>query len=503
KRDHRSGQVSKRLVAACDSAALKYDLLDRVVGDFLDDVKTLCTTGLRVMGAGVEKIYFGGLFFTLGDYPAQQSIHGRKESVAAKTFCPCCDVAADNYIDSIDQIMFRNVCSKCDETDDPCVRYVEDKRKDNTCVCGHKINKHVDDMQSSITSSQRTIETISNNSHLLPSSIAPTSPSQNSSISSPMKKEQRRKFGLLKPRIRTNTKSKLNLTQHINKGRNMVDPDTQLLVDNSVATMRDTALSDFDKRKMGELYEKNLEFVNFFCIFKQMDMNDEEVNLITTGNAYEITIETSRDHDASDVITEQPENLISLSVESPKLNMRDQSVVEKAKKIAANAAFSENQDPFESDSQHTVVEKTKPVTRICTPTSVRVARSNRFVIGVDTSQRMVDVYNEKCHKQCIPPEKMHAVCIDLLQPDQVFSNLKDFNVVVTSLAYHHLEDIDLATRTLVGLLKYGGSFLIVDLIRNEKQVNLHQHHAASHTVAHLGGFEMGMIEKNLKNAGLV
>ncbi|CAF4402481.1 unnamed protein product [Didymodactylos carnosus] len=105
KRDHRSGQVSKRLVAACDSAALKYDLLDRVVGDFLDGVKTLCTTGLRVMSAGVEKIYFGGLFFTLGDYPAQQSIHGRKESVAAKKFCPCCDVAADNYIDSIDQVI--------------------------------------------------------------------------------------------------------------------------------------------------------------------------------------------------------------------------------------------------------------------------------------------------------------------------------------------------------------------------------------------------------------
>ncbi|CAF1553105.1 unnamed protein product, partial [Didymodactylos carnosus] len=204
------------------------------------------------------------------------------------------------------------------------------------------------------------------------------------------KREQRRKFGLLKPRIRTNTKSKLNLTQHINKGRNMVDPDTQLLADNSVATMRDTALSDFDK---------------------QMDMNDEEVNLITTGNAYEITIETSRDHDASDVITEQPEeatpdpyaqptqeqqfhssatdycllsqttqqNLISLSVEPPKLNMRDQNVVKKAKKIAANAAFSENQDPFESDSQHTVVEETKSVTRICTPTSVRVARSNRLL----------------------------------------------------------------------------------------------------------------------------
>ncbi|CAF1111670.1 unnamed protein product, partial [Didymodactylos carnosus] len=32
-----------------------------------------------------------------------QAIHGRKESVAAKRFCPCCDITSDNFVDFIDQ----------------------------------------------------------------------------------------------------------------------------------------------------------------------------------------------------------------------------------------------------------------------------------------------------------------------------------------------------------------------------------------------------------------
>ncbi|CAF0737148.1 unnamed protein product [Didymodactylos carnosus] len=37
KRDHRSRQVSKRLIAACDSSALKYGLLDQVLGDGVEE----------------------------------------------------------------------------------------------------------------------------------------------------------------------------------------------------------------------------------------------------------------------------------------------------------------------------------------------------------------------------------------------------------------------------------------------------------------------------------
>ncbi|CAF1595549.1 unnamed protein product, partial [Didymodactylos carnosus] len=62
---------------------------------FFSGIKKLCTDGIRAIVNGNEKHYFGALFFTIGDYPAQQAIHGRKESVAANRFCPACDIPVD------------------------------------------------------------------------------------------------------------------------------------------------------------------------------------------------------------------------------------------------------------------------------------------------------------------------------------------------------------------------------------------------------------------------
>lgn len=45
--------------------------------------------------------YFGNLFFSLGDYPAQMSLNGFKESVAATHFCHLCDIQHDNLQDDI------------------------------------------------------------------------------------------------------------------------------------------------------------------------------------------------------------------------------------------------------------------------------------------------------------------------------------------------------------------------------------------------------------------
>ncbi|CAF1558182.1 unnamed protein product, partial [Didymodactylos carnosus] len=151
KRDHRSRQVSKRLIAACDSSALKYGLLDQVLADFLQSITKLCRDGIRVMIEGKEKYYrgeyffylefssltklprllnanlLGALFFTIGDYPAQQAIHGKKESVSASRFCPCCDVMSDNYIDSIDQMpthyaaeQYDDACKTIEQMNDGC-----------------------------------------------------------------------------------------------------------------------------------------------------------------------------------------------------------------------------------------------------------------------------------------------------------------------------------------------------------------------------------------------
>ncbi|CAF1658611.1 unnamed protein product, partial [Didymodactylos carnosus] len=67
-------------------------------------LQKMAKDGVDVVINGARKVYQVALFFTLGDYPAQQALHGRKESVSALKFCPCCNVTNDDYKDNIDQL---------------------------------------------------------------------------------------------------------------------------------------------------------------------------------------------------------------------------------------------------------------------------------------------------------------------------------------------------------------------------------------------------------------
>ncbi|CAF1332417.1 unnamed protein product [Didymodactylos carnosus] len=73
-------------------------------GDFVNSLQKMVKDGVDVVISGTSKVYQVVLFFTLGDYPAQQALHGRKESVSALKFCPCCNVTNDDYKDNIDQL---------------------------------------------------------------------------------------------------------------------------------------------------------------------------------------------------------------------------------------------------------------------------------------------------------------------------------------------------------------------------------------------------------------
>jgi SAM-dependent methyltransferase len=85
------------------------------------------------------------------------------------------------------------------------------------------------------------------------------------------------------------------------------------------------------------------------------------------------------------------------------------------------------------------------------------------VIGLDTSQAMVDVYNQKATNNDIS-DKMHALCADILS-SEIPPELQNVDVVVCSLAYHHIENIDHASKILASLLKKGGHLLVVDLLQ--------------------------------------
>ncbi|CAF1291738.1 unnamed protein product, partial [Didymodactylos carnosus] len=109
RRDPRSLQASKRLVVACPEDDLTANVLQQITSklkfaDFVRCLQQMAKDGVDVVINGARKIYQVALFFTSGDYPAQQTLHGRKESVSALKFCPCCNVTNDDYKDNIDQL---------------------------------------------------------------------------------------------------------------------------------------------------------------------------------------------------------------------------------------------------------------------------------------------------------------------------------------------------------------------------------------------------------------
>jgi ubiquinone/menaquinone biosynthesis C-methylase UbiE len=86
-------------------------------------------------------------------------------------------------------------------------------------------------------------------------------------------------------------------------------------------------------------------------------------------------------------------------------------------------------------------------------------------IGLDTSQGMVNVYNQKATTNGVS-SKMFALCIDILSSSEIPQELQNVDVVVCSMAYHHIEDIDHTSKVLASLLKKGGHLLVVDLLES-------------------------------------
>jgi SAM-dependent methyltransferase len=88
------------------------------------------------------------------------------------------------------------------------------------------------------------------------------------------------------------------------------------------------------------------------------------------------------------------------------------------------------------------------------------------VVGVDISQGMIDVFDQKV-AQSDNKEKIHALCIDIMSipESEIPEELKNVDVVVCSMAYHHIDNIDHTTKVLASLLKKGGHLLVVDLFQ--------------------------------------
>lgn len=130
---------------------------------------------------------------------------------------------------------------------------------------------------------------------------------------------------------------------------------------------------------------------------------------------------------------------------------------------------------------------------------------------MDIAEAMASRYNETARKKGFSEEQMHAVQGDLTsaETDEALNSEEYFNfdLIVISMALHHLEDAQLAVNKLVKRLKPGTGVLVV--IDWEVKLDAHgeksgdwieKGHAAQHTVAH-AGFEERQFKEMMRKAG--
>ena len=139
-------------------------------------------------------------------------------------------------------------------------------------------------------------------------------------------------------------------------------------------------------------------------------------------------------------------------------------------------------------------------------------------IGIDLSAKMISAYNTLSQENLLS-EKMSATQGDLLSPSSSTTDLFqdsrffNFDIIIMSMALHHVSDTQLMIEKLHERLSEGGVLVIVDWLtmglggtrdRHGHQGGHGQEKKlpGSHTVAHFG-FSMDEMKKLYEKAGMV
>ncbi len=127
--------------------------------------------------------------------------------------------------------------------------------------------------------------------------------------------------------------------------------------------------------------------------------------------------------------------------------------------------------------------------------------------GLDTSPRMVDMYNAKATSLGLST-KMAARCLDVTDEAAVASARAAGHVpppggashVSIHMTLHHVEHVPVVLRAL--LRPETGRLLITDILKTPTSGRLFHAHHVQHTVAYPGGFAREQLEGMLAEAGL-
>jgi 2-polyprenyl-3-methyl-5-hydroxy-6-metoxy-1,4-benzoquinol methylase len=105
---------------------------------------------------------------------------------------------------------------------------------------------------------------------------------------------------------------------------------------------------------------------------------------------------------------------------------------------------------------------------------------------------MIERFNAKASTKGLA--NMIGITADVLHTDALVAQLSQrqlphqYDLVISLMTPHHLDNIEAVTAALSKLLKPAGSIVFVDILKTDTSRLFHGHHA-HHTVAHLGGFD--------------
>lgn len=113
------------------------------------------------------------------------------------------------------------------------------------------------------------------------------------------------------------------------------------------------------------------------------------------------------------------------------------------------------------------------------------------IYAFDLSEGMLNVFKEKIDKQKISN-------IKIFKKDVINEGFeeKDFNLIITSMTFHHIENPEEALKTVVNYLKDNGYIAIIDLEKEDGTF-----HSDNTDVKHFG-FDKTEVEKWFENLGL-
>lgn len=115
------------------------------------------------------------------------------------------------------------------------------------------------------------------------------------------------------------------------------------------------------------------------------------------------------------------------------------------------------------------------------------------VVGADINENLLSIFSSRY--------KGKAYKIDILQESTDILGV--FDVIVCTLAYHHLDDYEAITAKLAQLLVPGGKLFIVDLYNSDVEVmDPRKSESVNNSVTHMGGLKKDSLKETLTKAGL-